>query len=373
MTERIDFPQKEPLQKHHHEALIASGLVDDIVDVAALAPVPFRYAQGEYISTHGEPVHCLWVVVDGSVAVNEGQTTFFVRRQNEVVGEQHIVGNGYHRIYDLVAAESSVEVLVIEKSVIESHPEANILWRNIARIISMKLRNASRKTASLSRQLEDDTRILHAYTNQYALSRRLQSGGGNQAEYQVERAVIWFSDVVDFSRHALTLAPDMTADIVQRFFNAQTLPIVSRGGHIDKFIGDGLMAFWVLPEYEQGGDKEITDAIRAAEDAVKAVSEIAIGAEPLRLRIGLHVGLVLSGDFGSATRHQFTLIGSEVNKASRLEQVRREEIETGSGEIGNIRLSVEFRNELSHTLQQRYRRKFVAKAKNIGRLELYTA
>ncbi len=371
MNEQSEISRIGTLSERHVEALVASGLTDDIINISALEPHPLRYAEGEFICRHGDPVHCLWVIVNGSVAVREGKTTFFMRRKNEVVGEQHIVGNGYTRVYDLVAAESSVEVLAIDKAAIDTHPEASTLWRNIARIISLKLRNSSRKVASLSHQLEDDTRILHAYTNEYALSRRMQSGSSRQAEYQVERAVIWFSDVVDFSRYALKLSPDRTADIVQRFFNAQSLPIVSRGGHVDKFIGDGLMAFWVLPEKSTDGDREITDALRAAEDAVKAVSEISIGQTSLRLRIGLHVGLVLSGDFGSATRHQFTLIGKEVNKAARLEQIHADEIKDGRP-LGDIRLSPEFRNELSQTLQRRYSRRFVATAKNIGEMELYT-
>lgn len=373
MEEQSKIRLLSTLSEHHYEALVASGLVDDVVDVSALAPRPYRYAEGEFICRHGDSADCLWVIVNGSVAVKEADTTFFTRRRNEVIGEQHIVGNGYQRIYDLVASESSVELLVIEKSAIEAHPEAGAVWRNIAKIISMKLRNTSHKAASLSRQLADDTRILHAYTNEYALSRRLQSGGDRPTEYQVDRAVIWFSDVVDFSRHTLNLSPDRTADIVQRFFNAQTHPIASRGGHVDKFIGDGLMAFWVLPEKSSGGDKEITEAIRAAESAVKAVGEITIGTTPLRLRVGLHVGLVLSGDFGSATRHQFTLIGTEVNKAARLEQLHSEDVTGLSDGLGDIRLSSEFRCELGSTLQQRYSRRFVASAKNIGELEFYTA
>ncbi|MGI9522810.1 MAG: adenylate/guanylate cyclase domain-containing protein [Hyphomicrobiaceae bacterium] len=373
MTDQPEISRIGSLGDHYIEALVASGLVDDLSDILALAPRPYRYAEGEFICRHGDPVECLWVIVNGSVAIKEGDTTFFVRRRNELVGEQHIVGNGYRRIYDLIASESSVEVLAIDKKTIEAHPEAAILWRNISRIISMKLRNASRKAASLSRQLADDTRILHAYTNEYALSRRLQSGSGRQAEYKVERAIVWFSDVVDFSRHTLSLAPDRTADIVQRFFNAQSLPIVSNGGHIDKFIGDGLMAFWVLAEKSDGRDKEFTDVIRAAEEAVAAVGEIAIGTSALRLRVGLHVGFVLSGDFGSATRHQFTLIGTEVNKAARLEQVHTEDIVEGSKALGDIRLSTELRSELSDINQRRYQQKFIAKAKNIGALELYSA
>jgi class 3 adenylate cyclase len=288
------------------------------------------------------------------------------------VGEQHCVGNGYRRIYDLVAIESSVEVLVIEKSSIERHPESGTIWRNIARIISLKLRNASKKASSLSRQLADDTRILHAYTNEYALGRRLKAGSLHQAEYQVDKAIIWFSDIVEFSRHTSKMSPDRIADVVQRFFNAQSLPIISRSGHIDKFMGDGMMAFWVLPQTTNGVGEICIEAIRAAEEAVKAVREISIGNEPLLLRVGLHLGMVVSGDFGSATRHQFTLIGQEVNKAARLEQVRPEEVVEGVSDIGPIRLSHEFRDELSTVLQRRYNRKTVADSKGNEELELFS-
>ncbi len=100
--------------------------------------------------------------------------------------------------------------------------------------------------------------------------------------------------------------------------------------------------------------------------------EISIGNEPLLLRIGLHLGMVVSGDFGSATRHQFTLIGREVNKTARLEQVRPEDVVEGASDIGPIRLSHEFRDELSAVLQRRYNRKTVAGLKGNGELELFS-
>ena len=67
------------------------------------------------------------------------------------------------------------------------------------------------------------------------------------------------------------------------------------------------------------------------------------------------------------------MIGPEVNKAARLEQVHAEDIKEGTASTGDIRLSAEFRHELSSTLQRRYSRRFVAAAKNIGDLEFYTA
>ena len=268
-------------------------------------------------------------------------------------------------------SSTQVELLEIDKTSIEGHPQADLIWRNIAKIISLKLKDASIKTSALSHQLEDDTRILKAYMNEYAMSRRLQSGGGHFTDYKVDRAIVWFSDVVDFSRHVLELAPPRTADIVQRFFNAQSNPISAHGGHIDKFIGDGLMAFWVLSPSEVAAVKCL-EALRAGEEAVKAVSEIRIGKHPLHLRIGLHLGLVLSGDFGSVTRHQFTLIGPEVNKAARLEQVHVEDVVTGARDIGPIRLSAAFRDELTDPIKKRYRRHSTAEAKNIGEIEFYS-
>ncbi len=368
------------LTPDYSEALISSGLVDDVADPSGLEPRPYRYAEGEYICRHGDPARCLWVIVTGSVAIKEHDRTLFVRRRNEVIGEQHLVGNGYQRIYDVMANESCVEVLVIDREKIEQHPEAGKIWKNIAKIISLKLRNASHKTSSLSRQLADDTRILHAYTNEYALSRRLRSGGEHQTAYAVDRAIIWFSDIVDFSRHTLNTAPDRIADIVQRFFNAQSIPILGRGGHIDKFIGDGLMAFWVLSGNSGNARSECVEALRAAEEAVRAVAAIKIGATPLSLRVGLHVGLVVSGDFGSATRHQFTLIGREVNKAARLEELHAEDIVEGAEDIvegpedlGPIRISREFQEELGSLDQKKYARRLLARAKNIGEMEVFTS
>lgn len=372
MARKADIVEIGALGADYSEALTLSGLVDDVEQPGLLNPRPYRFAEGEFVCRHGDEATCLWIIVTGSISVKQDDRTLFVRRRNEVVGEQHLVGNGYQRIFDLVASESSVEVLVVERAAIEAHPEAGTIWRNIAKIISIKLRNTTRKTSSLSRQLADDTRILHAYTNEFALSRRMRSGSDRQTDYEVHRAVVWFSDVVDFSRYTLKTPPDRIADIVQRFFNAQSTPIQSQGGHIDKFVGDGLMAFWALSANEADARRDCLRAVQAAEEAVRAVAGIKVGRTPLGLRIGLHVGLVLSGDFGSATRHQFTLIGTEVNKAARIEQAHSDDIVEGAGGLGPIRISAEFRNALGAVGRRKFAKRFAVRAKNIGEMEIFT-
>lgn len=131
------------------------------------------------------------------------------------------------------------------------------------------------------------------------------------------------------------------------------------------------MAFWILP---MTGDaaKACMSALQAAEQAVKSVAEIRIGQAALHLSVGLHIGPVLSGDFGSTTRNQFTLISPEVNKAARLEQIHREDIVDGDTDIGTIRLSADFNKELSSPVKKPYRRRSVGKAKNIGHIEFYS-
>jgi class 3 adenylate cyclase len=370
MTRKSKSVSMQELRPRYETTLVASGLVDDVTDILTLDARPCRYTERDFVCRHGDTAESLWVIVHGSVAVREGNRTLFIRQQGEVVGEQNLLGNGCLRWYDLVVNESQAELLEVSKAKIDLHPQAGLIWRNIAKIISLKLKEASLKMSVISRQLEDDTKILRAYTNEYALGRRLQSGSHSITDYKVDRAIVWFSDVVDFSRYIDQLAPRRIADIVQRFFNAQSMPIAAHGGHIDKFMGDGMMAFWVLSEKESANPK-CMEALRAAEEAAKAVSEIRIGNEPLSVRIGLHIGMVLSGDFGSTARNQFTLIGPEVNKAARLEQAHSTDVIEGSPDMRSIRISSEFREELSDPVKKRYGRYVMAKVKNIGKIELF--
>lgn len=360
------------LKKQYAEALVASGLVDGLPDFLALDPLPARFSEGEHICRRGEKADRLWVIVSGSVAVRDDARTLYVRSHPDIVGESNILGEDGVRQYDLVANESMVELLAVRKEAIAGHPRADVMWRNIAKTISRKLNAATAQTSSLLEQIQDDAHILRAYTNKYALSRRLVSGSRYLTDHRVEEAIVWFSDIVNFTRSVLELPPVQTADLVQRFFNAQAEAIESHSGYIDKFMGDGLMAFWILPTADgRYCGQTCEEALAAAEAAVRAVSLIHVDARPLELRVGLHTGAALSGDFGSTHRHQFTLIGAAVNKAAQLEQIHGDEITDGGDRPGPVRISTEFHDALPRRTQKKYDRQNCAMTRKLGRLEFY--
>jgi class 3 adenylate cyclase len=199
------------------------------------------------------------------------------------------------------------------------------------------------------------------------------SGSRYLTDHRIEDAVVWFSDIVNFTRSVLELQPVRTADLVQRFFNAQAEAIESHSGHIDKFMGDGLMAFWILPTGDRKNCAETCEeALAAAEEAVRSVSLVHVGAKPLELRVGLHTGSTLSGDFGSTHRHQFTLIGAAVNKAAQLEQIHEDQVTDGDSP-GPVRISAEFHDALSTPTRQRYDQRNFAVTRKLGTLEFYSS
>ncbi|MGI9507998.1 MAG: adenylate/guanylate cyclase domain-containing protein [Geminicoccaceae bacterium] len=162
------------------------------------------------------------------------------------------------------------------------------------------------------------------------------------------------------------------ADLLQEVFNAQVETISKHGGHVDKFIGDGLMAFWILPSSDaESWQVSCERGLAAAVEAINRMKKICVGKNALRLRLGLHVGEVLSGDFGSSTRHQFTLIGSNVNLAAQLQQIRSADLPENVGKLGSIRASTPFYRSLSKRSQAYLDKSIAADLKSVGELTLH--
>ncbi|MGF6160185.1 adenylate cyclase [Ensifer sp. KUDG1] len=147
---------------------------------------------------------------------------------------------------------------------------------------------------------------------------------GNEDLASTQRVVtIMFTDVVDFTATAEKTSAGDVAALLNSHFDLLGSCIEGEGGTIDKFIGDCVMAFWGAPDAQ----KDHADrAIRAARGIARAIAKDNAerqrqGLPPLRLRIGIHSGLVVAGNIGMTGRSAYTIVGDTVNACNRLEQL----------------------------------------------------
>lgn len=144
---------------------------------------------------------------------------------------------------------------------------------------------------------------------------------------ELRPVTILFCDIRDFtSLSEVTPAPQLT-QILNRFLTPMTDAVLSHGGTIDKYIGDSIMAFWNAPLDD---DSHARHACMAAIDMRRRLAvlneELASEANaqgvdfsPLRMGIGINSGACLVGNLGSQQRFNYSVIGDDVNLASRIE------------------------------------------------------
>lgn len=146
----------------------------------------------------------------------------------------------------------------------------------------------------------------------------LLAGNFPQEGIEVDVSVLFF-DVRDFTQFAAQAEAREVVAKLNALFEI-TVPIITRhGGHVDKFIGDGLMAIFGAPEnYPDHAER----AVRAACEMANAVNS----DEPLEfcIGIGINSGPVVAGSIGGAGRLNFSVIGDAVNVAARIEAATRD-------------------------------------------------
>jgi class 3 adenylate cyclase/ABC-type nitrate/sulfonate/bicarbonate transport system substrate-binding protein len=136
---------------------------------------------------------------------------------------------------------------------------------------------------------------------------------------------VFFSDLENFSSHSETLAPDDLLVQISTYLEEVSGAISEEGGTVDKFIGDGVMAFWNAPVQRPD------HVLRACAGALRAARRMervndtwdAEGRPRIRIRIGLNCANVLVGNVGSSARLSYTALGDGVNVAARLEGINK--------------------------------------------------
>lgn len=141
--------------------------------------------------------------------------------------------------------------------------------------------------------------------------------------FRLQKAAILFADLRGFTSLAERMPPHQLAGFLNDYRRRITEPIARHGGVIDKFIGDGVMAIFGVPE---PGSDDARQAVMAGVELISAIGEwrakrLAEGLPPVEIGIGIHYGDVLAGILGGEERLEYTCVGDAVNAAARIERV----------------------------------------------------
>ncbi|HIA57562.1 MAG TPA: adenylate/guanylate cyclase domain-containing protein, partial [Candidatus Lambdaproteobacteria bacterium] len=175
-----------------------------------------------------------------------------------------------------------------------------------------------------SRQLESLAKRLAKYLSPQIYQSIFKNENEGVHKHARKNLTIFLSDIVKFTDLADTLEPERLATVINSYLSEMSLIAVECGGTIDKFIGDAVLIFFGDPESE--GETE--DALKCAEMAIRMLKRVGelnnhwkkLGViDGIKVRMGISTGFCTVGNFGSDLRLDYTVLGSPVNLAARLQ------------------------------------------------------
>jgi len=154
-----------------------------------------------------------------------------------------------------------------------------------------------------------------------ALSNLLVEAGFPERDVLTKNITILLSDIRGFSEIAESHSPRDVVTLLNRYFDCMGEIITKYGGHIDKLMGDSILALFGMPEPKED---DVENAIACAVEMQIAMTALnqeseELGMPALFMGIALNTGSVVVGDLGSKHYNEYTVIGDEVNLTSRIE------------------------------------------------------
>ena len=167
---------------------------------------------------------------------------------------------------------------------------------------------------------------LNQYVAQSVVTELLRSNLTDPLSPVQREVTTLIADMEGYTRHVAALPVEDAARLTRDFLDCLTRPVLAQSGTLDKYTGDGLVAFWGAPLSNADHADLALEAAHAIVLEVRRFSQIreSAGMPPLRVRIGIESGIAMAGDFGSTFRSIYTAVGDSVNVASRLEQLARD-------------------------------------------------
>jgi adenylate cyclase len=186
----------------------------------------------------------------------------------------------------------------------------------VDRSIFLEIDRMERSLSNMIRSLS----AFAAYVPRDLVKTLVTTGQVARLEGRTKRITILFSDVAGFTSLSEKLAPNELVQRLGAYLSEMATVIGREGGTVDKFIGDGVLAFWNAPQDQ--ADHAVR-AVRAAMECQKRLAENRGQDWALPTRIGVATGEVVVGNIGSVERMNYTVVGDTANLASRLENLNK--------------------------------------------------
>ncbi len=134
-----------------------------------------------------------------------------------------------------------------------------------------------------------------------------------------------FSDLEGFTKLTHAVSPEAIATLLNAYLDKMSAVVLAYGGTIDKFVGDGVVAFWGAPiARDDDADQAMSAVLAMLEAGDRFRRDAPASAPPIgRTRVGLHFGDAVVGNFGGEKRIQYTALGDAMNTAARLENANK--------------------------------------------------
>ena len=167
---------------------------------------------------------------------------------------------------------------------------------------------------------------LSHYVATPVLKQLYEMGLAKSLRPQMQDITVLVVDMRDYTRHTEEMSLENIAALTREFLGLITQPVLDHEGTLDRYSGDGLIAFWGAPLSRADHAQEALACAQAMTHALHDwnTQRLAQGLAPIGMRIGMESGTALVGDFGTASRSVFTAVGTCINTAARLQELGRD-------------------------------------------------
>lgn len=201
----------------------------------------------------------------------------------------------------------------------------NLLFPLLAFVLSLVL-SVGIDYIIASRQRESVKRIFAKKVSKAVMEDLVKNGDEDILKVRDADVAVFFSDIRGFTAISETIGSSQRLiELLNRYMTPVVEEIAEHEGTVDKFIGDAIMAYWNAPNHvEDYADKAVTSSLAQITmlERLNIELEKEFGVS-LSIGIGIHTGSVTVGEMGSTGRSDYTIIGDNVNLASRLEGLNK--------------------------------------------------